>query len=110
VHTAAGGLTVVPKFKKSAGALALLALNPDVVQPEAKKLLQEGTPLVFVLDTTNGRATPASRWASPSTTPSSRSRRTRRRARSAREDREGDGVYARADRPLAAVTGFLRVG
>jgi hypothetical protein len=112
IYDAGMRVPVLPKFKRSAGALRLLGLNPGLVidRAAAVELMRDGRPVVFVLDMGGGKGhagfgvglaendqfvTLEGNTGPGPDVPA--------------RDREGQGFYRRTDRKLASVKGWLRV-
>lgn len=103
---------VIPRFKRTAGALRLLALNPNLVitPQEAQDRLLHSVPCVYVVDHGGGKghAGFAFRLAGESQFYDI-SANTMAGWTDKGKDREGDGVFERADRNLSSVHGWLKI-
>lgn len=106
-------VTVPPTFRKSAGALRLLARNPHLLvdAAEARKLLAAGHPLVFVIEHRNGKGHAGFALALlPGDRLHTVEFNTGPGPAAPDKDREGDGCWERRDRAFGDVDGWLRIG
>lgn len=107
-------VTVPPTFRRSAGALRLLARNPNLVVPanEARRLLGEGHPLVFVLDTGAPGGAGHTGFALsllPGDLLHTCEGNTGPGPATPAQDRDGGGCFERRDRKFGNVDGWLRI-
>jgi hypothetical protein len=112
IWEAAMKVPVMPKFKRSAGALRLLERNPDLIidRATAVKLMRQGRPVVAVFDHGGGKGhccfgigmVDDERFRSndPNTGPGPSAPKT---------DRDGQGIYERTDRKLVSVYRWMRI-
>lgn len=112
IFTAGMRVPVLPKFKRSAGALRLLDLNPGLVifAEEAVELLATGVPLVFVQKHTGGKGHCGFALAlSDADHFESMEANTGPGPNVPAKDRDGQGCYRRQDRHVDSVYGWMRI-
>lgn len=112
IYTAGMRVPVLPRFKRSASALRLADLNPDLVvsEPDAIELLGQGIPLVFTQDHGGGRGHCgfALGLVDPSTFESMEGN-TGPGPSAPEKDRDGQGFFHRHDRQIDAVRNWIRI-
>ncbi len=108
IHKAA--TTEPPQFKPSAGALRLIARNPDLIVPhnDALAMLRDGRPLVFVRDHGAGKGHAGFAVALGDTVRTIEAN-THAGPGAPSKDREGDGIFERNDRWPDDIDAWLRI-
>lgn len=114
IHEASGRVPCTPKFKRSAGALNLKKVNPDLVitAEEALERLREGRPCVFgfpVGDKGLGHVGIAYGLSDDETRIHTIEGNTGPGPAVAAKDRDGDGVHERSDRKFVSAKFWLMV-
>jgi hypothetical protein len=106
------GLAVeAPRFKRSASAVGLLSKNPDLVvsAAEARSLLGQGVPLVFVIDHGGGKGHAGFATGITDSKLATTEANTSPGPSAPAADRGEQGCFERTDRLFASVHGWLRI-